>query len=379
MIKFDNVFKILLSILFCIFFTRCQLFDPYEDTETVIKSRMIELNCPGLAAGIVTENGLVWQDSYGVASKNSNTSVDQSTLFAIASLSKVITGIVAMKAIEDGLIDLDSSVNNYIPFKVSHPKYPDIPITIRMLMTHTSGIVSGWSIMEKELYVPWDGTTRVYADLEQYLRDYLLEGGKYNSNKNFSDFKPGSKTLYSNEGITLLAYAIQCVTGISFENYCKNVLLTPLSIEGWWFFKDVDKNRLAQPYNVKNGNPLSLYVVYPWPAGSFITTIAGFSKIIQIVLNDGVSSGIKILEKSTVDLMLTSQTVKHYLIWEKGNLTIDGRSLIYHDGSLSGWRSFIYFDPKDKIGVITFANTDYMFTYSCLEILKTLFRKAESL
>lgn len=362
-----------------LFVTSCELFDPYGDTDAVIRSRMYDLNCPGMSVAVVTRNGIAWAKAYGDADKGGGKAVTTDTLFNIASVSKPITGILAMKCFEDKLFELDDPVNKYLPFNVSHPEYEDTEISIRMLMTHSSGIISNWPTIKRELYLPWDGKTRIYIGLEEYMREYLVEGGKYYSRKNFADFRPGTEEEYSNEGIALLAYIIELVTGMPFEEYCDRELIEPLDIEGAWFLADVNLDKAAKPYDVKTGDEIEFHEVPAWPAGSFIVSVEGFAKILTIMLNDGVSNGTRILKGSTVDLMLEKQTERHRLIWENATTTINGKSMLFHDGSIYGFRSFVYFNPSDKKGILAFGNSDFTPNFSSLEILKALDTKADEL
>ena len=101
----------------------------------------------GLQVASVGNGELVWHGSYGVKEMNTANAVNDSTLFMIASCSKPVTALGIMKLYDQGNINLDDDINDYLPFNIINPNYPEEKITIRMLLTHTSSLRDDWDIL----------------------------------------------------------------------------------------------------------------------------------------------------------------------------------------------------------------------------------------
>ena len=122
----------------------------YRDEEELlqfIESTMQTHLIPGLSISIVKNGHIVWEKYFGYANIEENIIVDENTMFILSSISKTITATALMQLFEDGLFILDDDIDEYLPFNVNHPDYPNIPITFKMLLSHTSGIKDNWSVM----------------------------------------------------------------------------------------------------------------------------------------------------------------------------------------------------------------------------------------
>jgi CubicO group peptidase (beta-lactamase class C family) len=118
------------------------------------------------------------------------------TVFQLASVSKTLTSDGIMALVEDGVIDLDTDINTYLPFEVHIPHAPDAPITMRNLLTHTSAIRDRWQVWG----TPWSEPTLYFHGdspilLGDFCRSYFVHGGtRYRRRKNFYERAPGSDT-----------------------------------------------------------------------------------------------------------------------------------------------------------------------------------------
>jgi len=115
--------------------------------DSFIVAKMSQYHIPGLAASIVKEGDIYWTCAYGFANIEDSIEVTDTTLFMLASVSKTVTGVALMQLWEAGLFQLDNDINNYLPFEVHNPNFPDSVITFRMLLTHTSSINDNWDEM----------------------------------------------------------------------------------------------------------------------------------------------------------------------------------------------------------------------------------------
>lgn len=359
--------------------TGCVLFTPYADTEAVLRSRMDASGVPGLSAATVSTAGIESTYYLGYQDTEKEIPVTGETLFCIGSVSKTITGAVVMKAREEGLIDLDQDINTYLPFPVRHPRYPDVPITIRMLLTHSSGIITNYDLIinNRNLWHPVNPSENTLEDLN-ILKDYLTPDSRYYSEKNFSPYKPGTETIYSNEGIALAALIVEITSGEPFEDYSTSRILAPLGISGSWDYSQVDQSRLALSYDL-NGNLMDFLHLYVWPAGSYITNAQNLAKFVQMILNEGTVHGTEILSADSVRMMTTPQLMEYGLTWAITNRPIAGRETIGHTGTLPGQRAFAYLDMNKKEGVILLTNSDWVLTYATQDMLTALFMETDQL
>src|SRR5690606_2994267 len=152
----------------------------------------------------------------------------ENTIQHIASVSKTLIGIALMKAKEMGKLNLDDPIQDYLPFKVINPYYPDETITIRQLATHTSSINDTEQYMERAWILTKDqdltnistaypaqrlNSSEFDVPMEKYLNGYLEINGQYYQDNNYIKFKPGERYNYSNIGATLCALVIEKATG----------------------------------------------------------------------------------------------------------------------------------------------------------------------
>ncbi|MEP6973489.1 MAG: serine hydrolase [Actinomycetota bacterium] len=133
---------------------------------------MREARVPGLAACIVKDGAITWEQGYGRANIANSRLATPDTIFMLASISKTVMAVAVMQAVEDGLLDLDADVNEALPFPVRNPRHPDAPITIRMLLTHTSSIRDDWPTI-----IPFYSHGDSPITLGDYLDRYLMPGG----------------------------------------------------------------------------------------------------------------------------------------------------------------------------------------------------------
>ena len=95
---------------------------------------------PSLSTCVIKNESVVWSKTYGYYDLKNKKLATQNTIYMVASISKMFTAIAIMQLWEQGLFDLDDDVNDYLPFELRNPHYPDVPITFRMLLAHQSSL-----------------------------------------------------------------------------------------------------------------------------------------------------------------------------------------------------------------------------------------------
>lgn len=359
---------ILGGVFIYLFFMRV---DSTKNFQEVVQENMGKAHIPGLGLGIIKEGEWIFNYSFGYQNIEQNIKVTEKTIFTIASISKLITGTAAMQLVEQGQLNLDVSINEYLDFEVKHPKYPEIDITLRMLLTHTSGFDDGYEPYEN-LYTIENGGGDSDISLKEFVRGYFIEGGDYyNVEENFHSFKPGKDSEYANSNFTLLGYIVEKVSGQDFVQYVKQNIFVPLQMENSsWFLKDTEISQLAVPYNNegKNYKPYPHYAHPSYPDGFVRTTVEDLSRFFIAFMNGGVYKDQRILSEKNVKLMLEPQVIngKTYdgLAWDICAYERDGQScdegLIVpgHNGGDHGVSSLAFFYPENKKGIILLMNAD---------------------
>ncbi len=134
---------------------------------------------PGAAVGIVSNNSLVYQKGFGWSDQKNNIPFSPQTVHFIASISKTFIGVSIMKLVEMGKLDLDDSVNDIMEYKIENPHFPNIPITVRHLVTHTAGVTDDFDpetvgeadiVLLEELEYPTDSVQKLMNEELNYYR-----------------------------------------------------------------------------------------------------------------------------------------------------------------------------------------------------------------
>lgn len=300
--------------------------------DRMIEEHMANKWIPGAVVLIVRNNKIVYHKAYGYSDVDSKTVLKKDNIFRIASQSKAITSLAVMMLYEDGKFNLDDAVSKYIP-EFKNPKvlahlnwndttYTTTPakseITIRQLLTHTSGIdYAGIGSQEFKAIYAKAGVVSGIGNDNMVLADKMkILGGlplKHN---------PGEAYTYS-LSIDVLGYLVEVLSGMSLDQFFKQRIFTPLGMNDTYFYLPKEKHsRLVSLYELKDDkiskvtgqiydgvNP-----VYPTLAGKYYSGGAGLSstaedyaKFLQMFLNKGEYNGVRLISRKTVELMLTPQ------------------------------------------------------------------------
>ena len=177
------------------------------------------IKTPGIAAAVVRGDQVVWSAGAGWADIERGIPTTRDTVFQLASVSKTVTCAGIMTLVEDGVLDLDADVNRYLPFEVHVPAAPDVPITMRTLLTHTSAIRDRWQIWgtptsDPTLYFHGDSPIPLGAFCRSY---FAVDGSEYRPNQNFFQREPGTAYTYSNLAVALAGYVAESASGVDFD------------------------------------------------------------------------------------------------------------------------------------------------------------------
>lgn len=245
----------------------------------------------GAVVIVVKDGKVLFAKGYGYSDvKARKPATVDATLFRPGSISKTFTWTAVMQLYQQGKIDLNRDVNDYLDFKI--PARFGKPITMKDLMTHTPGLEE----TIKDLFVS-DA-----ADLVP-LRQYLL------AHEPKEIFPPGTTPAYSNYGATLAGYIVQRVSGMPFDDYIEKNIFQPLGMTHSTFRQPLPDNLkplMSQGYNLASQPPKDFEFVQAWPAGSSSVTAEDMAHFMIAHLQNGEYNGARILNPETAELMHSS-------------------------------------------------------------------------
>lgn len=325
---------------------------------------------PSLTACIIKNNQMIWSKGYGYYDRSEQKPATTDTVYVLASVTKTIVGTALMQLYEQGLFDLDDDVNNFLPFDLRNPNFPDDPITFRMLLSHTSSLNPNDQL--QYYWFNFSGDPPFSFFPEPYLREFLLPGGRYYDPSVWSsEYRPGEYAMYANVGFDIISYLVEIISGEPFLEYCETHIFSPLNMKHTGFnFSRFDINQVAIPYLRYKGTyytinelesifglelPELYYRMRFYPAGGLYSTVLDLSHFLIAHMNDGVYNGTRILKKETVDLMHAIQPgnqIGYGLAWM--HQSIGGLS--GHAGDLFGGDTWMLYSEEKDIGVIYLAN-----------------------
>jgi len=307
--------------------------------DALIPSQLQNRNIAGGVVSVVKDGQVLFQKGYGYADFEAKKPVlPGETLFRPGSISKLFTATAVMQLVEQGKLDLDRDVNDYLDFAI--PKtYPE-PVTLRQLLTHTAGFEETL----KNLFVAHE------SDMKS-LRAYLV------NQMPARILQPGKVPSYSNYGLTLAGYIVERVSGEKFERYIDNHILKPLRMTNSTFDQPLPPQlapQMSKGYLTASKKPRDFEFVQAAPAGALTTTAADMTRFMLAFLEDGAVDGVSILKPETVRQMETRQFELHPMLNGLGITFIeyfmDPVRIIGHGGDTVYFHSDMVLVPDAHVG-----------------------------
>jgi CubicO group peptidase (beta-lactamase class C family) len=336
--------------------------NPSPELDAYILDEMDYENLPGMSTLIVKGGEIVWVESYGMADIENNVPVTDNTAFLMASVSKLFMATAFMQLEEDGLIDLDEDINTYLPFDVFNPNYPNISITSKMLMTHTSSIADDWSSMDTH-YTIGDPT----ITLEDYMEMYFSTSGvDYDAQNNFNNNLPGTDFDYSNMAADLAGYLVEVVSEELFNEYSNTHVFDELCMDNTsWYLSDFDTLNVARPYDWQGGqfNPYAHYGFPGYTSGLLRSNVLDLANFMIAYLQNGWFNNNQLLSEASIDEMLTFQVPdiddRQGINWYTEEIYLSGGGVVDlwgHNGGEGGSTTELYINPDNQIGIVVLSN-----------------------
>lgn len=322
-------------------------------------------NSPSIQVAVVRGDQTVWSRAFG-----QNTSVNH--VYMNASVQKMFTAVAVLQLFERGLVDLDADVQEYVPFTVRHPGFPETPITVRMLLAHRSGLVEfphqfAWDTecAFSPQYRPSCPSHLLVMSHEEFLIASLVPGGSNYDGRAWVS-GPGQEYHYSVSAYPLLRYLVGQVVGQSYAEYMHENIFDPLGMTSSGFSADEFAGHHAIPYTRINGENMELPI---WNGqGSMMhTTAEDMAKFVCALLNDGWYGDFQLLQPETIGLV--QQRTSRFKVFSESSddLPCEGYGLglfifrggwLGFGGSAPGYQSLLRFHPSRQVGYVILSNVN---------------------
>ena len=336
-----------------------------ESLDDKFAHTLAKYNTSGAAIVIMRGGEIEYEYYYGRQGRKSE-KVTENTHFHNASVAKMITVLGVMKLYDEGKIELDKNISEYFNFPVSNPRFRDVPVTIRQIMSHTSSI---------------SGNSK-YASRKHDL-EWLLTPDR-DSNSQWRNWAPGTKYEYANLNGGILGSIIECISGMSVDDYMKKEFFEPLNIDAAYSTTLLkDKENISWKFNAKgeiveNARQMlkrnESYEDTCDYKNSYYKTVGGLrvrakdlARLTYILCKDGSVDGIEFLKPETVKLMRTNQgeianssvTTKDSNYGLNVDISLEDMTPIKwygHQGTLGTFVCNAYFNPELDSVVVLLTN-----------------------
>lgn len=317
-----------------------------------VEAQMAYRGQPGLSVGVIYDQELIWSRGFGHANVEAKTPTNASTLYRIASITKLFTSTALMQLRDEGLLQLDDPVQKHLPwFTIQNPHKDTSVVTVRHLLTHAAGL-------PREAAFPYWSTNEFpdIAALQAALPSQEL------ALPTESDWK------YSNLGLTLAGEIVASVSKMPYARYIQEQILNPLGMVNT--FVDTvpaDHPLLATGYGRRL--PDGTRALGPYtdcaaisPAANMASNVEDLAKFAMLQFRGGPRTAAQILAGSSVREMHRVQWLNEdwsagrgigFYVWRFNNQTLVG-----HGGALQGYRTDLQVAPAEKVGVIVLTNAD---------------------
>lgn len=313
---------------------------------------------------VVAQHGeIVYERYYGEQQKTTHVPVTENTYFKCASVTKLVTGIGLMKMMDEGILDPDEDISTYLGYTVRNKRFMDTPITLRILMSHTAGLVENASFARK-------------ASILSDMIDVEKKAGS-----NFKrEVRPGSEYVYSNFGAGMTGAIVESVTGMDVSSYMRQFLFEPLGIDAAY-----SASQLAEPEYIaatykKDG---SLYAApsymlrqeylqeaapdihYRTTIGSLLIRPRDLARLGIVLCTDGTVDGQRVLSEDAVMAMRQEHSEQTDGITEESPYTFftirqdtlfEGLRVYGHQGTDEGIVCNLYVEPENQLVIAVMTN-----------------------
>jgi len=321
---------------------------------------MKENNAVGLAVAVVKDGKIVYTASFGKKSIENNIDLKKNDIFRIASISKSFTTTALMTLMDKGLLTPEQDVSDLIGFKVRNPKFPEIPITVKMLLSHTS------SLCDSAGYFTLDVVNPTKTD------NYALA---------YHSYAPGTAYDYCNLGFNIIGTLVEKLSGVRFDNYVRANVIKPLGLYANYNVDSLDAKMFVTLYGygddgkygpqpaayrsraeeISNNYVLGYSTPLFSPTGGIKISAQDLARYMIMHMNYGKAGKVRTMSEKNSRMMQTpvvkvNESVGYGMALEKVTNLIPGEEMTGHTGSAYGVYSAMFFNPEKRFGIVMMTN-----------------------
>ncbi len=321
--------------------------------DDMIPELMSLFDIPGVSVALIKDGEVIWSEGYGYQDLEEDKPVNSDTLFRAESITKSVTAWGVMNLVEQGYIELDDPLDKHLTsWQLPETEYAEEAVTIRQLLSHSSGITGG---TDYEL----PGTER--PPLEEVL------AGEHSLHQAKLVREPGSSFEYSNQGFIILELLVEDVTGKNYDDYIESLILDPLTMSNTTYNHGEEvQSRLATSYYL-DGEPVPRHV-YPFKTpGGLNSTAADLARFYAAGMDtEGQEKGRGILTAESVKVLYNPviEPADFYAYGSDGvglGYFIDylktGEKAVFHGGEGAGSLGMAYAVPESGEGIVVLTNS----------------------
>lgn len=319
---------------------------PEEALATLIDQAVDNYGGVGIQVAVLQGDEVTHHAEYGWAQKNKYV-VTADTIYRIASPTKTIVSMIAHRLVDDGVLDLEADISDYLGYTVRHPDYPDTPVTVRMLLSHTSSL--------KDVD---------YRDNLSALKSHLTSGDA------FTAAKPGRNFVYNNFAYSVLGTVIELAANSNITDLAEEYFFTPMGVHasflrgrvpveqfGILYYPsgsvglDMMENQGERGYYTNPGGGMFCF------AGGLFISASDYARLLSVLVNEGTYKGQQLLSPEAVASIQEVQfkrgnNIQQCLpVWHKDEL-YGQAPLYYHTGSAYGVYSLYAYNPQTNTAVV---------------------------
>ena len=326
--------------------------DPYIDVarrlEPWIAAQVQSKSLPALSLALVDDQRVVWARGFGFADVERRVPATAETVYRVGSVSKLFTDLAVMQLVEQGKLDLDMPVSRYLPEFAPHNPF-DVPITLRQLMSHRSGLVR-----EPPAGHYFDPAAPPLIDVVKSLASTTLV------------FEPGTRTKYSNAGIAVVGAVVERVRGEPFPRVIDRALLSPLGMARSSFEPNPALARQMAHGMMWTYDGQSVatptFSLGTGPAGNLVSTVLDLGRFVSFLFADGrVPTGAVIkpeLLRSMLDPQSDNKDEPRVFGLGFAISRLDDERRIGHGGAVYGFATELAALPDAKLGAVVIVTAD---------------------
>ncbi len=320
-----------------------------EKLDAAVRHEVEHKELPAFSISLVDDQHVVWADGFGFQDAEKKVPATAQTVYRVGSISKLFTDIAVMQLVERGELDLDAPIQKYVPgFSPVNPY--DIPLTLRQMMSHRSGLVR-----ESPVGNYFDPTEPTLGETVASLNDTKLV------------YQPETKTKYSNAAIAVVGAALESQLDVSHPEQVRRTILDPLNMTSSSFVVTpavAPKLATGWMYAYDGRRPFEAptFLLGTGPAGNLYSSVEDLSRFLVCMFDEGKAADGQLLKPETYRTMTTPLTDAEgkpqgfgigFHVQE-----LDGYTKIGHGGAVYGFSTQLEALPERRLGVAAAASLD---------------------